>query len=104
MRGGFKIVPEGVAAALAEHPAVGAAAVVGIADRRLGEVPVAAYERRPDAAPVSSADLEAHLRRSLPSTHLPVRYMEVAALPRTPSLKLDIAAVRRLFEAEATPA
>ena len=100
MRGGFKIVPEFVAAALAEHPAIGAAVVVGIADRRLGEVPVTAYERRPNAAPVSAEELEVHLRRSLPSTHLPVRYMEVAALPRTPSLKLDIVAVRKLFELE----
>jgi len=104
MRGGFKIVPEVVSAALAEHPAIGAAAVVGIADRRLGEVPVAAYELRPDSPPVTSEDLEAHLRRSLPSTHLPVRYIEVESLPRTPSLKLDIMAVRRLFEAEAASA
>ena len=104
MRGGFKIVPEVVATALTEHPAIGAAAVVGIADRILGEVPIAAYELRPDAAPVSPEDLEAHLRRSLPATHLPMRYLEVTALPRTPSLKLDIAAVRRMFEAEAAPA
>jgi long-chain acyl-CoA synthetase len=103
MRGGFKIVPEMVAAALAEHLAIGAAVVVGIADRRLGEVPVAAYERRPGAEPVSPEELKAHLRRSLPATYLPVRYVEVAELPRTPSLKLDIVAVRRLFEAEAAP-
>jgi long-chain acyl-CoA synthetase len=104
MRGGFKIVPEMVAAALAEHPAIGAVAVVGVADRRVGEVPVAAYERRPDTQPVSPEELEAHLRRILPATHLPVRYIEVDALPRTPSLKLDIIAVRGLFEAESAPA
>ena len=34
MRGGFKIVPEIVAAALTEHPAIGSAVVVGVADRR----------------------------------------------------------------------
>ena len=39
MRGGFKILPETIEQALMLHPAVAAAAVIGIADARLGEVP-----------------------------------------------------------------
>jgi long-chain acyl-CoA synthetase len=97
MRGGFKIVPEPVSAALAEHPSIAAAAVVGVADQRLGEVPVAAYELRTGAPKPSRDELEAHMRARLPATHLPVLYREVQALPRTPSLKFDLAAVRALF-------
>jgi acyl-CoA synthetase (AMP-forming)/AMP-acid ligase II len=98
MRGGFKIVPEVVMAALAEHPAIAAAAVVGVPHRRLGETPVAAYELRSGAVNPSEDALRSHMRARLPATHLPVLYREVPALPRTASLKLDVAGVRALFE------
>jgi acyl-CoA synthetase (AMP-forming)/AMP-acid ligase II len=97
MRGGFKIVPEVVANALQTHPAISAVAVVGVPDRRLGEVPVAAYELRPNAKAPTEEELEAYLRLSIPATHIPVSYRQVDALPRTMSFKLDIAATRRLF-------
>jgi acyl-CoA synthetase (AMP-forming)/AMP-acid ligase II len=97
MRGGFKIVPEVVANVLQTHPAISAAAVVGVPDRRLGEVPVAAYELRPNAKAPTEEELEAYLRLSIPATHIPVSYRQVDALPRTMSFKLDIAATRRLF-------
>jgi acyl-CoA synthetase (AMP-forming)/AMP-acid ligase II len=103
-RGGFKIVPEVVITALQTHPAISAAAVVGVPDRRLGEVPAAAYELRPNSAAPSREELEAHLRRLIPATHIPVTYQQVETLPRTPSFKLDISAIRQLFpnrEAEA---
>ncbi|HEY3695822.1 fatty acid--CoA ligase family protein [Phenylobacterium sp.] len=97
MRGGFKIVPEVVVTALQSHPAVSAAAVVGVPDRRLGEIPVAAFELRPGAAAPSHKELEIHLRGILPATHLPVEYRQVEALPRTPSFKLDVLALRQIF-------
>ncbi|HEY3694969.1 fatty acid--CoA ligase family protein [Phenylobacterium sp.] len=97
MRGGFKIVPDVVTAALAAHPAIAAAAVVGVPHERLGQAPVAAFEVRDGMAEPSAADLEAHLRARIPATHVPVRYLRVAALPRTPSLKVDSAGVRALF-------
>ena len=46
IRGGFKVMPDDVRAALESHPAVRGAAVVGRPDERLGETPVAMVELR----------------------------------------------------------
>jgi len=46
-RGGFKILPEEVAAVLRRYPGVRDAAVIGKADLRLGQVPIAAIEMLP---------------------------------------------------------
>jgi long-chain acyl-CoA synthetase len=97
MRGGFKIIPEQVTEALSSHPGVAAAAVVGLPDARLGEVPVAVIQPNDGVQTPSATELEKHLRDRLPATMLPKRYMFVAELPRTPSLKVDMAAVRALF-------
>ena len=51
IRGGFKVMPDDVRAALEGHPAVRGAAVVGRRDDRLGETPVAMVELR-DAASI----------------------------------------------------
>ncbi|ABQ68429.1 AMP-dependent synthetase and ligase [Rhizorhabdus wittichii RW1] len=93
MRGGFKIMPERVADALREHRAVRDAAVVGLPDERLGAVPAAMIELH-DGAQADEAALLAHLRERLPSTHMPVRIAVADELPRTPSLKVSLAAVR----------
>jgi long-chain acyl-CoA synthetase len=94
VRGGFKLLPEAIERALMLHPAVAAAAATGVADARLGQVPAAAVVLKPGAASVSAADLEAHLREHLPATHIPTI---VEALPRTPSFKVDLVALRRLL-------
>ncbi len=98
IRGGFKIMPEQVAQSIASHPRVSAAAVVGRADARVGEVPVAAVERLAGTLPPTEQELDSHVRARLPATMVPAGYLFVDALPRTPSLKIDIAAVRRLFD------
>jgi long-chain acyl-CoA synthetase len=98
LRGGFKVLPETIERALLLHPAVSAAAVVGLADTRLGQVPAAAIQLKPGVAPPAPADLEAHLRQHVLATHVPVVWRFVADLPRNPSMKTDIPAVRRLFE------
>jgi acyl-CoA synthetase (AMP-forming)/AMP-acid ligase II len=97
MRGGFKLLPETIERALLLHPAVSAAAVIGVADLRLGQVPVAAVEFKPGTMPPSEADLEAHLRQHVPATHIPVRWRFVDELPRTPSFKVDRPGLCRLF-------
>jgi len=97
VRGGFKISPEAVSTALAAHPAIAAAVVVGLPDERLGETPLAGYELRPGIAPPSYEDLDRHMRARLPATHVPVGYHQLNALPRTPSLKPDLAAARRIL-------
>lgn len=97
MRGGFKILPETIERALLLHDAVSAAAVIGVPDRRLGEVPVAAVQIRPGAPAPSPAELEDHLREHVLATHLPVDWRYVAELPMNASFKIDRAAVKRLF-------
>lgn len=97
IRGGFKILPETIERALLLHPAVSAAAVVGIADDRLGQVPAAAVVLKPDAE-ADSDELSRHLREHVLATHIPTAWVFVDELPRTRlSYKVDQAAVRELF-------
>jgi long-chain acyl-CoA synthetase len=98
MRGGFKLLPETIERALLLHDAISAAAVLGLPDRRLGQVPAAAVQLKPGVDRPDVAELEAHLRRHVYATHIPVVWRIVAELPRTPSLKIDRPGVRRLFE------
>ncbi|MBA3054559.1 MAG: long-chain fatty acid--CoA ligase [Sphingomonadales bacterium] len=97
-RGGFKIVPDVVVDALLLHPAVGQAAVVGLPDPRLGQIPVAAVVLKAGAS-VSEEELKAHARAQLYTTHVPARFKIVDALPLTVSLKVSLPAVAALFDA-----
>ncbi|OBI75827.1 class I adenylate-forming enzyme family protein [Mycobacterium sp. E740] len=97
IRGGFKIMPDDVRIALESHPAVHSAAVVGRPDDRLGETPVAMVEPR---EPVDAATLVEYLRtRRLAGYEIPTHIAIVEQMPRTPSGKPDLAAVRRYFGA-----
>jgi len=98
MRGGFKLLPETIERALLGHPAISAVSVVGLPDRRLGQVPAAAFQLAPGATRPSDAELEAHVRELVLATHVPVRWMDVRELPKTVSMKVDRPAVIRLFE------
>ena len=97
MRGGFKLLPETIERALLLHPAISAAAATGIADQRLGQVPVVAVQIKPDVVAPTTEQLEAHLREHIPSTHIPAAWRFVDSLPRTPSYKVDRPALRQLF-------
>ena len=81
IRGGFKIAPETVVKALRSHEAVLDAAVVGVSDERLGEVPVAAVELR-DGASVTPEELRQHTRSVLTPYEVPARVVVVEHLPR----------------------
>lgn len=96
IRGGFKVHPEHVRAALERHPRVRGAAVVSRADARLGAVPVAAVELR-EGDPVTSQDLLAYASATLARYELPAEIRIVDALPRTPSAKVDLVAVAALL-------
>ena len=102
IRGGFKIQPQSVAEANERHPSLREAAVVGLADRRLGQVPGAAYALKPGAIPPSPADLREFLRQNLLPYQIPTEFVEVEALPRTSSMKVGLQAVRELFEGRRT--
>jgi long-chain acyl-CoA synthetase len=97
IRGGFKIVPEEVAAVLRTHPKVGDAALIGIADERLGSVPVAVVEKRIDGEAPTAEELEAFLRDKLVPYKIPVRWAVVDAIPRTQSMKPRREGLRELF-------
>ena len=97
IRGGFKVSPDRVAAALKAHPDVTEAVVVGIEDARLGSVPVAAVQTRAGAAEPTEAELIACVKAQLPAYFAPVAVRLVSAIPRTPAMKVDRQAIRRLF-------
>jgi acyl-coenzyme A synthetase/AMP-(fatty) acid ligase len=97
-RGGFKLLPDDIERALKLHEAVSAAAVTGIPDQRLGQVPAAAIQLKPGAAKPSLAELEAHLRKHVAATHIPTAWRFVETLPYNAMLKVDRLALRRLFE------
>jgi acyl-CoA synthetase (AMP-forming)/AMP-acid ligase II len=97
IRGGFKIRPDDVRAALERDPRVRGAAVVGRPDARLGAVPVAAVELRRGVDAVSADEIVASAAGVLARYELPDEVLLVDALPRTPAGKVDLAAVRELF-------
>jgi acyl-CoA synthetase (AMP-forming)/AMP-acid ligase II len=97
-RGGFKVLPEEVAAVLRQHPKVGDAAIMGRPDPRLGQVPVAAIELPEGASEAPApAELDAYLRQTLPAYMVPVEYKVVDALPRTISMKVSRPELRKLL-------
>jgi acyl-CoA synthetase (AMP-forming)/AMP-acid ligase II len=100
IRGGFKVRPDDIKAALERHPAVRGAAVVSRDDRRLGAVPVAVFEPRPGAAAVSADDLLSYLTGVLARYELPTEIHRVESLPRTESGKVDLFAVNAFLDSE----
>jgi long-chain acyl-CoA synthetase len=96
IRGGFKVMPDDVRTALESHPAVAGAAVIARPDERLGETPVAMVELRPRAS--ADADtLAEYLRGRLARYEIPTEIAIVETIPRTPSGKADLSAVRDFF-------
>jgi long-chain acyl-CoA synthetase len=100
LRGGFKLLPETIECALLLHPAVRGAAVVGLSDARLGQVPAAVVQFKRDAVEPTVDELERHLRDHVYATHIPVAWRVVEELPRTASFKIDHRALRDLFDPE----
>ncbi|MGE2712741.1 class I adenylate-forming enzyme family protein [Mycolicibacterium litorale] len=96
IRGGFKVMPDDVRTALEAHPAVRGATVIGLPDERLGETPVAMVELR-DGATAKADELTGFLRARLARYEVPTEIAIVGAIPRTPSGKADLGAVRRFF-------
>jgi len=102
MRGGFKILPSTVEQGLLMNPLIAMAAVVGVPDERLGQVPAAAIVLKPEEEGVTASEVEANLRKHIPATHIPTTWLFLEELPRTPSMKVDMPAVRRLFQDQAS--
>lgn len=85
--GGFNVYPAEVEKLLAEHPAIGMVAVVGVPDERLGEVGKAFVVLRPGAS-ASEADLIAWSRENMANYKVPRSFAFVEDLPRNASGKV----------------
>ena len=100
MRGGFKLLPEVIERALLLHESVAAAMATGIADRRLGQVPVVGITLKPDSYQPGIEELESHLRKQIEATHIPVAWRFMDALPYNAMMKPDRITLRMIFENE----
>ena len=98
-RGGFTIVPDVLAEELRQHPKVRDAAVVGMPDARLGEVPVAAVETV-SGATLDTGELLEWLRTRVASYQVPVAVRVLEALPRTQTMKISLRDVSALFASD----
>jgi acyl-CoA synthetase (AMP-forming)/AMP-acid ligase II len=95
IRGGFKVHPAKVSRVLEEHPSVREAEVVGLPDTRLGEIPIAGVLPTSGAS-VSAAELREWCETRLAKYELPAEIVVLDSLPRTPSLKVDRPALRKI--------
>ncbi|MEM6974164.1 MAG: AMP-binding protein [Pseudomonadota bacterium] len=94
--GGENISSIEVENALAAHPAVALAAVIGVADEKWGERPIAHVELREDAE-ASEAELIAHVRDRLAHFKAP-RAVIFGELPKTSTGKIQKFALRNAAE------
>lgn len=101
--GGENVAPAEVENALARHPLVAAAAVVGVPDPVWGERGVA-FVVRTTGATLSADEVLAHARRELAAFKVPVRVEFVEELPRSTIEKLARSRLRdrarRLMEGD----
>ena len=86
--GGMKFFPEEIEAVLDAHPAVLASRVRGEPHARWETVAVAEIVARDPAQPPSGAALRRHCRERIAGYKVPLRFENVAALPRTANGKL----------------
>lgn len=82
-RGGLKVFPAEVEEVLLLSDAVSDAAVVGVPDARLGEVPTAFVVPTDGGEPPSADDLESLCRQHLAPFKVPVAFEALDALPRS---------------------
>jgi acyl-CoA synthetase (AMP-forming)/AMP-acid ligase II len=93
IRGGENIYPKEIEAVLYQHPAVLEAAVVGMPDPVMGEVPVAFVAVRDDVH-VAADDLQAHCRERLARFKVPTRITLLDQLPKNSVGKIVKAPLR----------
>lgn len=89
---GYRISPTEIETALQAIPGVKEAAVFGLPDDELGEVPVAAVVGS-EGSPLRLDRVLEHCKRVLPNYMVP-RLTEVSELPRSPNGKIDRAGMR----------
>ncbi len=85
--GGHRVGPVEIEQAVAEHPDVSEAAVVGAPDPLMGEVPVAFVVLRPGRS-ATEEELQRFCRQRMAAYRVPTRITFLASLPRNESGKL----------------
>jgi long-chain acyl-CoA synthetase len=85
--GGHRVSPVEIEHALARHPDVAEAAVIGVADSLKGELAAAFVVARPGCA-IDPEELRRFCREHLPAFKVPARVTQVEALPRNEAGKL----------------
>jgi acyl-CoA synthetase (AMP-forming)/AMP-acid ligase II len=95
--GGYSVYALEVEQCLEQHPEVLEAAVVGLPDERLGEVPGAVVRLEP-GADLDALDLGAWAGERLADYKVPKRFVAVDELPRTGTAKVQKAALVELFD------
>ena len=100
--GGYSVYALEVEQALEQHPDIAEAALVGLPDERLGELPVAAVRLR-NGSQLDAEDVIAHAREHLADYKVPKRVVFAAELPRTGTQKVQKAALLELFDEPAPP-
>jgi acyl-CoA synthetase (AMP-forming)/AMP-acid ligase II len=103
LRGGANVYPAEVERVLQSHPAVAAAAVLGVPDQRLGERVVAAVQLLP-AAEADEERLIDHTRAQLARYKVPEALCFVDEMPRNAMNKIVKSRLRDLFERDRSPA
>ncbi len=97
IRGGENIACAEVEAAIYSHPAVGETCVIGVADERLGEVPVAIVHPN-EGESLSEEDLRAYLEPRLSAFKIPARFIFASnPLPKLGTGKIDRVAIRAQY-------
>ena len=103
IRGGENIAAQEVETAIYAHPAVSEAAVFGVPDERLGEVPAAAVWC--EAAAPTTGELREFLGQRLAQFKLPAYiWFATAPLPKLGTGKIDKVSLRTHYRAKATAA
>jgi acyl-CoA synthetase (AMP-forming)/AMP-acid ligase II len=95
--GGYSVYALEVEQVLEQHPAVLEAAVVGLPDEKLGEIPAAAV-RLTQGTTLASAGLEAWAAEQLSEYKVPKRFIVVDELPRTGTEKVQKSELIDLFD------
>jgi long-chain acyl-CoA synthetase len=101
-RGGAKVSPTEVEGVLTSHDCVAAAAVIGAADAKYGEVVVAFVVPR-ESCTVSNDDLLAFCRGNLAAFKVPSTIHQLNAFPLGLTGKVDKIALRTMAEVKLTP-
>jgi len=95
--GGVNLYPAEAEAVLAQHPAVGDVAVIGVPDADMGEALHALVVAAPGAAPPTPAELDRYCRARLAAPKCPRSYELVTTVGRNAMGKVDKRALRRPY-------